>query len=89
MRLVTSEKKELVDEAKQIISAIRQMEASLDDSKHRNYQDDDEIKITYPLIRCLQVLKEKHTQIYRLHKERFEQVKSMRCPSPDTHPLCS
>ncbi|CAM1510378.1 Fc.00g007130.m01.CDS01 [Cosmosporella sp. VM-42] len=78
VRLVTSEKKEMVDEAKKIITAIRQMEASLDDSKHRrDYQDDDDLKITYPLIRCLQGLKEKHVQINRLHKERFEQVKKL------------
>ncbi|KFA65446.1 hypothetical protein S40285_00509 [Stachybotrys chlorohalonatus IBT 40285] len=75
VRLVTSEKKELVEEAKRIITSIRQMEASLDDSKHR--RDDEDLKITYPLISCLQVLKEKHTQIRRLHKERFEQVKKL------------
>ena len=67
----------MIEEAKKLITTIRQMEASLDDSKHRrDYQDDDEMKITYPLIRCLQVLKEKHIQIGRLHRERFEQVKS-------------
>lgn len=68
----------MVEEAKKIITTIRQMEASLDDSKHRrDYQDDDDLKITYPLIRCLQALKEKHIQVGRLHRERFEQVKSM------------
>ena len=68
----------MVEEAQKIITTIRQMEASLDDSKpRRDYQSDDEdLKITYPLTRCLQVLKEKHIQISRLHKERFEQVKS-------------
>lgn len=71
----------MVDEAKKIITVIRQMEASLDDSrKHRRDgsggSDDDELQITYPLNRCLQLLREKHGQISRLHKERFEQVKS-------------
>lgn len=67
----------MIDEAKRIITIIRQMESSLDDSKRRrDYEEDDDLTITYPLMRCLQVLKEKHIQISRLHKERFEQVKS-------------
>ena len=79
VRLVTAEKKEMVDEAKKIITTMRQMERSLDDSKpsRRSQDEDGEFKITYPLTRCLQALKEKHAQISRLHKERFEQVKSM------------
>lgn len=79
VRLVTAEKKEMVDEAKNIITTIRQMEASLDDTKHRREKDEDDFAITYPLNRCLQTLKEKHIQISRLHKERFEQVRSMLC----------
>ncbi|PNY25349.1 Anaphase spindle elongation protein 1 [Tolypocladium capitatum] len=79
VRLVTAEKKEMVDEAKKIITLIRQMEASLDGSKpsRRSHDEDDELSITYPLTRCLQTLKEKHMQISRLHKERFEQVKKL------------
>jgi Ase1/PRC1/MAP65 family protein len=77
VRLVTAEKKDMVDEAQRMITAIRQMEASLDDSRpRRDYQDDKDFKVSFPLMRCLQVLKEKHIQISRLHKERFEQVKS-------------
>lgn len=81
----------MVDEAKKIITIIHQMEASLDDTNRRRSQEDDELTITYPLIRCLQQLKEKHIQISRLHKERFEQVKSaftlQRCIVPYTDPL--
>lgn len=77
VRLVTAEKKEMVDEAKKIITTIRQMEASLDDTKHRREKDEDDFVITYPLNRCLQTLKEKHIQISRLHKERFEQVRKL------------
>ncbi|KAL2024711.1 hypothetical protein VTK56DRAFT_6912 [Thermocarpiscus australiensis] len=80
VRLVTAEKKELVDEAQKMITTIRQMEASLDDTKaRRSYQpeESEDLKITYPLTRCLQVLKEKHAQISRLHRERFEQVKKL------------
>lgn len=75
MRLVTAEKKEMVDEAKKIITTIHQMETSLDDSKHSRGRDED-VEITYPLNRCLLFLREKHTQIHRLHRERYEQVKS-------------
>ncbi|QPG95659.1 hypothetical protein C2857_001586 [Epichloe festucae Fl1] len=79
VRLVATEKKELVDEAKKIITAIRQMEASLEGPQQRRVdcEDDQEFKITYPLNRCLQGLREKHIQIGRLHKERFEQVKKL------------
>lgn len=66
----------MMDEAKEIITTIRQMEASLDDSKPKRDLSDEEFKVTYPLNRCLQNLKEQHTQIKRLHTERFEQVKS-------------
>ncbi len=77
---MTAEKKEMIEEAQRIVTTIRQMEASLDDTKpRRDYQAEevDDLKITYPLTRCLQYLKEKHIQISRLHRERFEQVKSM------------
>ncbi|KAK3379778.1 microtubule associated protein-domain-containing protein [Lasiosphaeria ovina] len=80
VRVVAAEKKDMIEEAQRILAAIRQMEASLDDSNppRRDYApDEDELKITYPLTRCLQVLKEKHTQISRLHRERFEQVKKL------------
>lgn len=75
---MTAEKKDLIDEAQKLVTAIRQMEASLDDSRSgRDYRtEDDDLQITYPLTRCLQILKEKHIQISRLHRERFEQVKS-------------
>ncbi|KAL2169758.1 hypothetical protein VTG60DRAFT_5654 [Thermothelomyces hinnuleus] len=76
VRLVTAEKQEMIDEAQRMITQIRQMEASLDDSKPRR-DSDGNLKITYPLTRCLQVLKEKHTQVSRLHRERYEQVKKL------------
>lgn len=68
-----------MDEVQKMITTIRQMEASLDDNKPRRERqsDEDQLKVTYPLTRCLQVLKEKHIQISRLHRERYEQVKSM------------
>ncbi|KAI0480416.1 microtubule associated protein-domain-containing protein [Xylariaceae sp. FL0804] len=79
VKAVTAEKKGMVEEAERIISVIRQMEISLDDSKgQRGYAcDGDSLQITYPLAQCLRVLKEKHMQITKLHRERFEQVKKL------------
>ncbi|KAK4152069.1 microtubule associated protein-domain-containing protein [Chaetomidium leptoderma] len=80
VRLVTAEKKGMVEEAQRMVTTIRQMEASLDDNQsRRDYQADSDgnLKITYPLSRCLQTLKEKHIQVSRLHRERYEQVKKL------------
>lgn len=54
------------------------MEASLEDQATNDaYRlDDKELKITVPLTRCLQGLKEKHNAVAKIHHERFEQVKS-------------
>ncbi len=54
------------------------MEGSLEDpSADTDYQlDQTELKVAAPLTRCLQSLKEKHNAIARIHRERFEQVKS-------------
>jgi protein regulator of cytokinesis 1 len=78
VRFVAAEKNEMTEEAQRIITTIKQMEASLDDTKSRHeYEvEDGDLKISYPLTRCLQTLKEKHLQISKIHKERFEQVKS-------------
>ncbi|KAH9906190.1 hypothetical protein F4778DRAFT_635875 [Xylariomycetidae sp. FL2044] len=72
----------MLDEAERIITVIRQMEISLDDSKsQRNRRsEDDGLCITFPLTRCLKTLKDKHVQISKLHRERFEQVKSRSKP---------
>ena len=54
------------------------MEASLEDHKlNDDYPlEDDALKVTMPLSRCIQTLKEKHNTIAKIHRERFEQVKS-------------
>ncbi|KAG4030956.1 hypothetical protein MFRU_010g00840 [Monilinia fructicola] len=78
VRLVATEKDDLTEEAHRIITTIKQMEASLEDDKdHLEYESDDDLKVTYPLMQCLQGLKEKHKHISKLHKERFEQVKKL------------
>lgn len=78
LRLVTAEKTELTEEAHRIIKTIKQMEASLEDPKLNNtYQlDNKDLRVTAPLIQCLQGLKEKYNSIAKIHRERFEQVKS-------------
>ncbi|KAL1891908.1 Microtubule bundling protein [Ceratocystis pirilliformis] len=78
VRQVNSEKKDLIEQAQQLISAIRQMEASLEDGKESiREKEDDGLRVTYPLVRCLKVLHEKHQQIHRIHRERFAQVKKL------------
>ncbi|KFY07235.1 hypothetical protein V492_07332 [Pseudogymnoascus sp. VKM F-4246] len=79
VRIVSAEKNEMAEEAHRIITTIKQMEASLDDSKdmHDYNVEDPSLKVSYPLIQCLQTLKEKHLQISKIHKERFEQVKKL------------
>ncbi|KAI1824939.1 microtubule associated protein-domain-containing protein [Xylaria intraflava] len=76
VQAVTSEKKNMIDEAERTISLIRQMESSLDDTKPQRKQKDD-LQVTYPLTQCLKALKEKQMQISKLYRERFEQVKKL------------
>ena len=73
-----SEKNDLTEQARRLIRTIRQMEASLDDTKKRNDYDleDEDMKISFPILTCLRDLKEKHNTVSKLHRERFEQVKS-------------
>ncbi|ORY19517.1 microtubule associated protein-domain-containing protein [Clohesyomyces aquaticus] len=79
LRHVTNEKHEMTEEANRLIKAIRQMEASLEDRKPNTpYElDNGSLKVTYPLARCLQALKEKYNVVGKLHQERFEQVKKL------------
>ena len=54
------------------------MEASLEDQTPNDAYKlaDEEPKVTVPLTRCLQGLKEKHNTIAKIHRERLEQVTS-------------
>jgi protein regulator of cytokinesis 1 len=67
-----------MEEAQHLIKTIKQMEGSLDDEKEngRYDLDDGDLQITFPLNRCITVLNEKYAAISKLHRERFEQVKS-------------
>lgn len=82
LRLVTAEKADLHNEANKIVKTIKQMQASLDgDTNEQYHPEDGDLKITAPLTQCLQTLKEKHNAVAKVHRERFEQVKSM-WPAP-------
>ena len=78
VRIVAAEKNDMAEEAQRIITTIKQIETSLNDSegRHQYEIEDEDLKITYPLSRCLQKLKEKHSQVNKIHRERFAQVKS-------------
>ena len=54
------------------------MEMSLSDERaNGKYElNRDELRVTYPLNRCIAFLREKSDAMGRLHRERFEQVKS-------------
>ncbi|KAF2189067.1 hypothetical protein K469DRAFT_684323 [Zopfia rhizophila CBS 207.26] len=79
LRQVTNEKHEMTEEAHRLIKTINQMEASLEDNKLSSaYRlEDGDTKVTYPLTRCLQALKEKYNAVSKLHRERFEQVRKL------------
>ncbi|KAL9625229.1 MAG: hypothetical protein Q9160_000631 [Pyrenula sp. 1 TL-2023] len=79
LRLVNAEKNDLTEEANKLIKTIKQMENSLDDDKSIcGYElDSSSQRVTYPLNRCIEKLKEKYHTISKLHKERFEQVKKL------------
>lgn len=54
------------------------MEASLDDERANGQFDlnDDDLQVTFPLNRCIASLREKYATVSKLHRERYEQVKS-------------
>ena len=73
----------MTDEAQNLIKAIKQMESSLDDSQTNGQYElgHGDLRVTYPLNHCLNILKEKYNTVSKLHRERFEQVKSESIPS--------
>ncbi|KAH0538401.1 hypothetical protein FGG08_005001 [Glutinoglossum americanum] len=77
LRRVASEKHEMTEEVHRIIKTIKQMEASLDDVNASNEQEDEGLRVSFPLVKCLQSLKEKFATISKIHKERFDQVKKL------------
>jgi Ase1/PRC1/MAP65 family protein len=71
-----SEKHQLAEKAENLISTIKQMQISLD-GKAANHDFDPDLKASYPLKPCLKLLSEKHAAVSKVHRERYEQVKSM------------
>lgn len=69
----------MTEEARRLIKSIRQMEAALVDDKTDTDQDPD-LSVTLPLRDCIASLKEKHATVSRIHRERYEQVKSRSLP---------
>lgn len=65
-------------EAQRLIANIQQMEASLGDERANGQYElnRDDLRVTYPLNRCIAFLRDKTDVMSRLHRERFEQVKS-------------
>ena len=66
----------MTEEAHRLAKTIKDMETALEDNKRSPGYGDEEIKITYPLTRCIQNLKEKYNNVSKIHRERFEQVRS-------------
>ena len=64
-----------------MIKTIKQMETSLENkTSTSSYElEKDDLKVTLPLMRCIENLKSKHNAIAKVHRERFEQVQSRKC----------
>ncbi|KAM0722147.1 hypothetical protein Q7P37_001588 [Cladosporium fusiforme] len=73
---VAKEKHDLTEEAKRLITTIRSMERAIDDTKSDDEYETEQ-EITYPLLACIQNLKERHHTVAKLHRERFEQVRKL------------
>lgn len=67
-----SEKEELIEECRKIIKSIKTIERSIHDN---DISDENDLRITPPLIECLRELKEKERRAIKSHAERFEAVK--------------
>ncbi|PLB40601.1 putative microtubule associated protein (Ase1) [Aspergillus candidus] len=79
LKLVDDEKQVMTEEAQKLITAIRQLEASLIDEKANGQYNlnDADLRIKYPLNQCLNFLREKYGALSKMHKERFEQVRKL------------
>lgn len=74
----------MTQEAERLITAIQQMESSLSDERANGQYElnRDDLRVTYPLNRCIAFLREKNDAMSKLHRERFEQVRS------EFQPMC-
>jgi protein regulator of cytokinesis 1 len=76
LKIVTNEKQKLAQEAEKLITDMKHMQISLEGKSAGDHIDAD-LAITYPLQACLQNLKQRHQAVHKVHRERYEQVKSM------------
>ncbi|CAZ82035.1 unnamed protein product [Tuber melanosporum] len=74
MRSVIAEKNTLVEECNKVISSIKQMEKSLDDKTKKSRE---ELKITAPLLRCLEALRGKQENVKARHAERYNAIREL------------
>lgn len=73
---MAAEKNQMKTEADKIVKEIKLMEDSLDDNKSKyQHEIDESLRITYPLIPCLDALKERHVHVCKLRDERVEQLR--------------
>lgn len=68
----------MTQEAESLITAIQQMESSLSDERANGQYElnRDDLRVTYPLNKCIAFLREKNDSMSKLHRERYQQVKS-------------
>lgn len=78
---VSREREDMTQEAESLITAIQQMESSLSDERANGQYElnRDDLRVTFPLNRCIAFLREKNDAMSKLHRERFEQVRSESC----------
>ncbi|KAJ6051600.1 uncharacterized protein N7446_006233 [Penicillium canescens] len=79
LKVVDDEREAMTHEAQRLITQIQQMESSLTDEMANGQFElnRDDLRITYPLNRCIAFLREKNDAMSKLHRERFEQVKKL------------
>ncbi|KAJ5356747.1 Microtubule-associated protein MAP65/Ase1/PRC1 [Penicillium concentricum] len=79
LKVVDEEREDMTQEAERLITAIQQMESSLSDERANGQYElnRDDLRVTYPLNKCIAFLREKNDSMSKLHRERFEQVKKL------------
>ncbi|KAJ5411317.1 Microtubule-associated protein MAP65/Ase1/PRC1 [Penicillium crustosum] len=79
LKVVDEEREDMTQEAERLITAIQQMESSLSDERANGQYElnRDDLRVTYPLNKCIAFLREKNDAMSKLHRERYEQVKKL------------
>ncbi|KAJ5943419.1 Microtubule-associated protein MAP65/Ase1/PRC1 [Penicillium verrucosum] len=79
LKVVDEEREDMTQEAEHLITAIQQMESSLSDERANGQYElnRDDLRVTYPLNKCIAFLREKNDSMSKLHRERYEQVKKL------------